>query len=104
LLRGDDGGAWNITPPRPYDGWSLPQRTSADMAANGVKLTYRKLEPGDLMFYDGDRDGIVDHVDTFIGNGFALDSSSTPGGVSIMWVGDGWYRAHFVHGRRILPR
>ena len=33
LLRGDDGGYWNVTPPRPYAGWSLPQRTSADMAA-----------------------------------------------------------------------
>ena len=54
------------------------------------------------MFYDGDGDGTVDHVDTYIGNGFALDSSSTPGGVTIMWVGDGWYRDHFVHGRRVL--
>ena len=45
----------------------------------------------------------VDHVDTYIGNGYALDSSSTPGGVTIMWVGDGWYRDHFVHGRRVLP-
>ena len=40
------------------------------------------------MFYDGDGDGTVDHVDTYIGNGFALDSSSTPGGVTIMWVGE----------------
>ena len=89
-------------PPRPYVGWDLPQRTSADMATIG-KLPYDKLRPGDLMFYDGDGDGRVDHVDTFIGNGWALDSSSTPGGVTIMWVGDGWYRDHFVHGRRVLP-
>jgi cell wall-associated NlpC family hydrolase len=74
------------------------------MAANAPKrLRYADLEPGDLMFYDGDKDGTVDHVDTFIGNGFALDSSSTPGGVTIMWVGDGWYRDHFRWGRRILP-
>ena len=55
------------------------------------------------MFYDGNDDGTVDHVDVYIGNGYALDSSNTPGGVTIMWVGDGWYREHFVHGRRILP-
>ena len=42
-------------------------------------------------------------VDTFIGNGWALDTSSSAGGVTIMWVGDGWYRDHFVHGRRVLP-
>jgi NlpC/P60 family len=104
LLRADDGSAWNIAPPRPYHGWSLPQRTSADMARmTPQKIHFAQLRPGDLMFYDGDRDGIVDHVDTYIGHGYSLDSSSTPGGVSIMWVGDGWYRDHFKFGRRILP-
>ena len=103
LLRADDG-AWNVAPPRPYRGWSLPQRTSADMASmTTAKVHFADLRPGDLMFYDGDRNGTVDHVDTFIGRGYALDSSSTPGGVSIMWVGDGWYRDHFRFGRRILP-
>jgi NlpC/P60 family/S-layer homology domain len=102
LVRSNDGGYWNISPPRPYVGWDLPQRSSADMASVG-DLKYDELLPGDVMFYDGDGDGRVDHVDTFIGNGWALDSSSTPGGVTIMWVGDGWYRDHFVHGRRVLP-
>jgi len=102
LLRADDGGAWDVHPPRPYAGWALPQRTSADMARFGA-LKYDRLLPGDLMFYDGNDDGTVDHVDVYIGNGYALDSSNTPGGVTIMWVGDGWYREHFVHGRRILP-
>lgn len=101
-LRANDGAAWKVHPPRPYAGWSLPQRTSADMARSG-KLKFDRLLPGDLMFYDGDGDGRVDHVDTYIGNGYALDSSSTPGGVTIMWVGDGWYRDHFTHGRRVLP-
>lgn len=104
LLRADDGGYWNVNPPRPYHGWSLPQRTSADMAAMAPKkLHYADLHPGDPMFYDGDLNGTVDHVDTYIGNGWALDSSSTPGGVTIMWVGSGWYRDHFKWGRRILP-
>jgi cell wall-associated NlpC family hydrolase len=82
------------------------------MAANAPRrVTYANLEPGDLMFYDGDGDGVVDHVDTYIGNGYALDSSSSPGGVSIMWVGDSgdrygydWYRHHFMWGRHILPK
>ena len=66
-------------------------------------IRFRNLQVGDLMFYDGDHNGVVDHVDTYIGNGFSLDSSSTPAGVTIMWVGTGWYRDHFVHGRRIIP-
>jgi len=104
LLRRNDGDAWNVNPPRPYLGWSLPQRTSADMANMApTKIPYGDLRPGDLMFYDGNGDKIVDHVDTYIGNGYALDSSSTPGGVTVMWVGDGWYREHFMWGRQILP-
>jgi cell wall-associated NlpC family hydrolase len=67
------------------------------------RLRYDDLHPGDPMFYDGDGDGTVDHVDTYIGRGWALDSSSTPGGVTIMWVGSGWYRDHFKWGRRVLP-
>jgi cell wall-associated NlpC family hydrolase len=111
LLRGDDGSYWNISPPRPYKGWSLPQRTSTDMAAMAPKrIKYDDLRPGDIMFYDGDDDGVVDHVDTYIGNGYALDSSSHPGGVSIMWVKRvpgttvDWYAEHVTWGRRILPR
>ena len=104
LLRADDGGAWRVHPPRPYAGWSLPQRTSYEMARMApTKLKFDQLQPGDIMFYDGDGNGTVDHVDTYIGNGYTLDSSSTPGGVTIMWVGDGWYRDHFVWGRRVLP-
>jgi cell wall-associated NlpC family hydrolase len=99
-MRANDGGAWNVAPPRPYKGWSLPQRTSHDMATIG-NVAFKDLVPGDLMFYDGDGDGVVDHVDTFLANGWALDSSSSIGGVSIMWVGDGWYRDHFVHGRHL---
>jgi cell wall-associated NlpC family hydrolase len=104
LLRADDNISWKVAPPRPYAGWTLAQRTSADMAAMTKKrIAFRDLRPGNLMFYDGDGDGTVDHVDTYIGNGFSLDSSSTPGGITIMWVGDGWYRQHFTFGRQILP-
>jgi cell wall-associated NlpC family hydrolase len=103
LLRRATTG-WEVAPPRPYLGWSLPERTSAEMARlTPDRLSFGELQPGDIMFYDGDGNGVVDHVDTYIGNGYALDSSSTPGGVTVMWVGDGWYRDHFVYGRRVLP-
>jgi cell wall-associated NlpC family hydrolase len=103
-LRRDEG-PWQISPPRPYRGWSLPQRTSAQMAAATTdRLRYRELKPGDLMFYDGDGDRTVDHVDVYVGRGWALDSSSSVGGVTLMWVESGWYRDHFVHGRRVLRR
>jgi cell wall-associated NlpC family hydrolase len=103
VTRRNDGGAWQVAPPRPYEGWRLPQRTSRDMAAMAPRrIHYRDLKPGDLMFYDGNGDNVVDHVDVFIGNGWAIDSSSSVGGVSFMWVGTDWYRDHFKWGRRII--
>jgi cell wall-associated NlpC family hydrolase len=103
-LRADDGVYWEISPPRPHEGWSLPQRSSAEMSRmTKTRIRYPDLAPGDLMFYDGDGDGTVDHVDVYVGNGWALDSSSSVAGVTLMWVETGWYRQHFVHGRRVLP-
>jgi hypothetical protein len=96
------GAGWDNQPPRPYHAWPLPQRTSADMATVGG-VRYRGLEVGDLMFYDGDGDHRVDHVDTFIGAGWSLDSGGSNAGVTITYTGPGsWYDDHFVHGRRIM--
>jgi cell wall-associated NlpC family hydrolase len=102
LMRANDGGYWKVDPPRPYAGWSLPQRVAADMASVGTKLNYAQLLPGDLMFFSS-TGGEIDHVDVYIGDGFSLDSSGSPGGVTIMPVSDGWYRDHFKHGRSLLP-
>jgi cell wall-associated NlpC family hydrolase len=103
LLRHNDHYAWKVAPPRPYAGWSLPQRTSADMAKmTPRRIRWSHLRAGDVMFYDFTGDGVTDHVDTYIGSGYALDSSSTPGGVTIMWVGTGAYRDHFTFARRVL--
>jgi hypothetical protein len=96
------GGGWDNRPPRPYAGWPLPQRVSADMATVG-HVRYRKLGVGDLMFYDGDGDGRVDHVDASVGSGWSLDSGSSNAGVTITYTGPGsWYQDHFVHGRSIM--
>lgn len=105
VMRKDDGAAWEISPPRPYEGWRLPERSSAAMAAGTTeRLKHTDLRPGDLMFYDGNSDGIVDHVNVYVGRGYALDSSSGTAGVTLMYVGPGyWYGDNFKFGRRILP-
>ena len=96
------GGGWDNEPPRPYHAWPLPQRTSADMATVG-HVRYGALSAGDLMFYDGDGDGRVDHVDTYIGDGWSLDSGGSNAGVTITYTGPGsWYQDHFVHGRSLI--
>lgn len=91
---------WDNTPPRDYVGWDLPQRSSAQMATVG-NIRFEDIRPGDLLLYDGDGDGTVDHVDTYIGNGWALDSGSSNGGVTITKVSGTWYEDHFVHARRL---
>jgi hypothetical protein len=93
---------WDNTPPRAYRGWDLPQRSSAQMAAVGGRVRWDELRPGDLVFYDGDDDGTVDHVNTYIGAGWAIDSGSSNAGVTITYVAGNWYQDHFVKGRRIL--
>jgi NlpC/P60 family protein len=93
---------WDNTPPRGYTGWSLPQRTSASMASVGRKVRWEEIRPGDLLFYDGDDDGTVDHVDTYVGNGWAIDSGGSNAGVTFTYVSGTWYEDHFVHGRRVI--
>jgi hypothetical protein len=100
VMKKADAG-WDNTPPRGYEGWDLPERSSAQMAAVGPRIRWDEIQPGDLLFYDGDGDGVVDHVDTYIGNGWAIDSGSSNGGVTITRVEDTWYEEHFVHARRI---
>jgi cell wall-associated NlpC family hydrolase len=92
---------WDNAPPRAYAGWSLPERSSAQMAAVGPRIRWDDIAPGDLLFYDGDGDGTVDHVDTYIGNGWAIDSGSSNAGVTFTYVEDTWYEEHFVRARRI---
>jgi cell wall-associated NlpC family hydrolase len=72
------------------------------MAAVGRKLTFKQVRAGDLMFYSGSGNGVIDHVDLYLGYGWALDSSNGIGGVTVMHVDNGWYRDHFVHARRIV--
>jgi hypothetical protein len=97
-------GGWDNEPPREYRGWALPERSSSQMAAIGEPVAWADIRPGDLLFYDGDEDGTVDHVNTYLGNGWAIDSGSGNAGVTITSVVGGWYEDHFVHGRRILSR
>jgi cell wall-associated NlpC family hydrolase len=86
---------------RGYRGWSIPQRSSATMAAVGNRVSFENASPGDLMFY-ASGGSTVDHVDVFIGKAWALDSSGGYGGVSIVSLATGsWYREHFMHARDI---
>jgi cell wall-associated NlpC family hydrolase len=105
VLRAKTQG-WN--PGRSYKGWSLPERSSSQMAgATKKKLSYRQLKPGDLMFFaaNGRRSsaGDVYHAGMFLGRGWMIHSSGSRAGISLAAVGRGaWWHGQFTWGRRVI--
>lgn len=100
-MRNAEGG-YDAASLRGFSGWSLPERSSRDMASVGPRLSYEETQPGDLLFFDGTGDGVVDHVSISLGRGWALDASDSYGGVAVIRVGEGWYRERFTHGRAVI--
>jgi cell wall-associated NlpC family hydrolase len=102
LMKKNEGN-YNAAQYHPdFSGWSLLQRSSADMAANtSSKIWFASLRIGDLMFFAGNGQ-TVDHVGIFIGNNWMIHSTGSNDGVAIEWVGDGYYRDTFKWGRRLI--
>jgi cell wall-associated NlpC family hydrolase len=98
------------SPNRPYEGFSLPERSSAQMASATKpkkRLGFKKLQPADLVFFaSGGRDASpasVYHVGLYLGKGWMIDSSGSKDGVSLSYMGSGsWYLGQFAFGRRII--
>ena len=91
---------------RGYKGYVLNQRSSNDMAyaiPRNQRLTFDDVKAGDLLLYDSNSDGRIDHVDLNLGWGWALDSGSN--GVTITQVNQegSWYQDVFAWGRRLVP-
>jgi cell wall-associated NlpC family hydrolase len=96
-------GGYNSAQFRSYPGWSLPQRSSSQMAgATATRITYGNLKVGNLMFFSSGGGG-VNHVAIYIGNNWMMSSSGSVDGPVLEWVGSGWWRDHFVYGRALKP-
>lgn len=98
------------SPQRPYKGWTLPQRSSADMAQatrSKKRLGFKQLTAGDLVFFapsgTKSKASSVYHVGIYVGRGWMIDSSGSKDGVSLDYMGAGsWYRGQFIFGRRVI--
>lgn len=96
---------------RPYAGWSIPQRSSYDMAGSIPKdkrLGLKDLKPGDIVFFaPGGRDArasSVYHAGLYLGKGWMIHSSGSRAGVSLAEIGPGAYwNSQLAWGRRIIP-
>ncbi|HEY3209061.1 MAG TPA: NlpC/P60 family protein [Actinomycetota bacterium] len=104
MKRYEDG--YNAAKYRVYAGWSIHDRSSSYMAKNaGTQITFGKLHVGDLMFFSsngGKKWSDVNHVGLYVGKGWMIHSSGSTDGPVVEWVTDGYYRDHFVYGRRII--
>jgi cell wall-associated NlpC family hydrolase len=93
---------------RPYEGWAFPERSSADMAAAAPKrLSYRQLQPGDVVFFAPDgrkaKASTVYHAGLYLGRGWIIHSSGSRAGVSLASIAPGsWWHDQIAWGRRVI--
>ncbi len=95
---------------RPYDGWSIPERSSYDMAGaipRDRRLGLKELRPADVVFFAPDgRDAkasSIYHAGLYLGNGWMVHSSGSRAGISLAEIGSGsWWNDQYAWGRRII--
>lgn len=84
------------------NGISIP-RSSKQQSKAGNFVPRAQLQPGDLVFSDTNRDGVINHVSLYIGNGQLLHTYRVGIGVTISkFAGSTWDRT-YVTARRVLP-
>jgi len=84
------------------NGIDLP-RSSRQQAEVGTAVSKEDLQPGDLIFSDTNKDGVINHVSIYMGNGQVLQTYRVGIGVTISdFEGSVWDRT-FVTARRVIP-
>ena len=81
-------------------GFKLP-RTSAAQAKQGKFVSKSNLQPGDLVFFDTDNNGSVNHVGIYIGGGDFIHSSPA-NKVGINTLNSGYWKTKYKTARRVL--
>lgn len=82
-------------------GYTL-NRISADQAQNGTYVSRTSLQPGDLIFYSFEGNGVIGHVGIYLGNGKMIHSPKTGDTVKITDVSTSYWTSRYVTARRII--
>ncbi|MFA6941377.1 MAG: SH3 domain-containing C40 family peptidase [Clostridiaceae bacterium] len=82
-------------------GYTL-NRISKDQALNGTYASRAYLQPGDLIFYSFEGNGVISHVGIYLGNGRMIHSPKTGDTVKITDVTTSYWRDRYVTARRII--
>jgi cell wall-associated NlpC family hydrolase len=80
------------------EGKSIP-RTSVAQSGYGASVSRSQLQPGDLVFFDTDKDGDINHVGIYVGGGQFVHASSGAGKVTKSDL-NGWYSDKFRGAKR----
>ncbi|BBI34225.1 C40 family peptidase [Cohnella abietis] len=84
------------------NGISIP-RSSKQQSKAGTYVSRAQLQPGDLVFSDTNRDGVINHVSIYIGNDQLLHTYRVGIGVTISkFSGSAWDKT-YVTARRVIP-
>jgi cell wall-associated NlpC family hydrolase len=97
---------------RPYEGWSIPERASYQMAAavpKAKRLGRKELRPADIVFFaPAGRDAkasSVYHAGLYLGDGWMVHSSGSRAGISLAQIGPGsWWNDQIAWGRRVIHK
>lgn len=82
-------------------GYTL-NRISRDQALNGTYVSRAYLQPGDLVFYSFEGNGVISHVGIYLGNGKMINSPKTGDVVKISDVSTSYWTSRYVTARRII--
>jgi cell wall-associated NlpC family hydrolase len=82
-------------------GYELP-RVSSDQAKYGTLVSRLTLQPGDLVFYSMQANGVVSHVGLYIGNGQMIHSPKPGDAVKITNITTSYWENRFITARRII--
>ncbi len=78
-------------------------RSSRQQAEAGIYVPKSQLRPGDLIFSDTNRDGVINHVSLYMGNGKVLHTYKVGIGVTVSdFEGSTWDKT-YVTARRVIP-
>lgn len=106
---------WGANGPNAFDCSGLTQyvfakngiglnRTAAEQAKQGVKVSKSELEPGDLVFFKkiNSVGAGVSHVGIYIGNGKFIHASTPAKGIRVDNLNDDYYTTRFHSARRVI--
>jgi cell wall-associated NlpC family hydrolase len=81
-------------------GFSIPHK-AAEQEKLGSPVLKTDLLPGDLVFFTGRNDSVVNHVGIYIGQNRFIHAASGPGTVCINSLNEKYYQTHYKSARRI---